>query len=362
MTARMLPSIVKSRLALGLDAAPEAPAFPVVAAGTTYTMAQEATWLDADHYAVGRWDGSLSVFAFTQAVDQGPIIARAVNCPAQEGVQMITPLTDRAFACSNDDESLVVWQSASGAWTDLELGACLRYDSGYGAANSGVAVMLDGMLHLVVGHAGGFVTIWAADGIARWHLLAATDVRSPTPVNPWQLHNVRGLALAGQTDGAAFVVGGSEDGNLTVVSVPDGKIVSAAVYNPAAQRGINSLAVDGTVLLVANCAVGPDDHNLWSYEINPGDWTLTCRDRVNLVVAPGTPQVFNFDVVIAAERHDFYCSTEEGALWAGTICNDGRLQVAGHRLVTTALGAALCYRDRRLALTAYNLHEFVVAP
>jgi hypothetical protein len=44
---------------------------PIVASGTTYAMAQELAWLDATHFAVGRWDGSMSIFKFTSAPTQG---------------------------------------------------------------------------------------------------------------------------------------------------------------------------------------------------------------------------------------------------------------------------------------------------
>jgi hypothetical protein len=44
-------------------------------------MAQEVRWLDDRHFAVGRWDGSLSVFEFETAPSTGPLIAAAVSSP-----------------------------------------------------------------------------------------------------------------------------------------------------------------------------------------------------------------------------------------------------------------------------------------
>lgn len=46
-------------------------------------MAQEARWLDAEHFAVGQWGGTLSILTISSAPDAGPVIAQAVNTPAQ---------------------------------------------------------------------------------------------------------------------------------------------------------------------------------------------------------------------------------------------------------------------------------------
>ncbi|MFZ5700695.1 MAG: hypothetical protein ACOY4P_05010 [Pseudomonadota bacterium] len=243
-----------------------APELPIQAAGTTYTMAQEAAFIDDKHYAVGRWDGTLSLFAFTDSPTQGPLIAKAVNSPAQEGVQMIVPLEPSAlaFASSNDEQSLLVWASATGDWSNLAVAATLSFDASLGVANSGTTVDASGVQYLVVGHANGYVSIWLkGSGLADWTCTAVTDVCAAKPVNPWGLHNIRGVANVELGDGRGYVVTGSEDGNLTIVRVSDGTILSATVYNPAAQRGINSLAVAGSTLLVANCAVGAADSNLW---------------------------------------------------------------------------------------------------
>src|SRR5262249_32145396 len=109
---------------------PAPTALPIRSAGTTYTMAQEAAFLDDRHYAVGRWDGTLSLFVFTDSPTRGPLIAKAVNSPAQEGVQMIVPLSSPvpAFASSNDEESVLIWASKDGGWDDLTISATLCFD------------------------------------------------------------------------------------------------------------------------------------------------------------------------------------------------------------------------------------------
>lgn len=359
---RALPMSLRSLALLPEGAAPST--LPLTNAGTTYTMAQEAAFLDDTHYAVGRWDGTLSLFAFTDSPTQGPLIAKAVNSPAQEGIQAIVPLDEGWFATSNDEASLLVWGSASGDWTDLSIAATLSYDTSLGVANSGATVSSNGMSSLVVGHANGFVTIWQPLTGPSWSLAKTIDVRAAKPVNPWGLHNVRGVAAVALGDAQGYVVTGSEDGNLTVIRVSDGAILSTTVYNPAAQRGINSLAMMGDLLLVANCAVGAADSNLWCYTIDPNGWTVTLTDKATLRIDPDAAQVFNFDVVFAAldcAPIRFFCSTEEGALWMGEVVTGGTLSIAGYEMIGTAnLGSALCISGTRIAATAYDLHEYLL--
>jgi hypothetical protein len=149
-------------------------------------MAQEAAWLDTQHFAVGRWDGSLSIFAFNNSPTAGPVISKAVNTPALEGVQMITWLAPGVFASSNDESSIIVWSSPSQTWTDLEPMATLAYDSALGVANSGDSIVVGNRLYLAVGHANGFISLWSSnpDG-SSLEFYQSVDVRNPNPTNPW---------------------------------------------------------------------------------------------------------------------------------------------------------------------------------
>ncbi len=84
-------------------------------------------------------------------------------------------------------------------------------------------------------------------------------------------------------------------------------------------------------------------------------------DQTKLVVNPALPQVFNFCTVWAKYSGGvcYFASTEEGALWMGTVDNAGKIASIGYRRVTSPLGAALAYnRSGRLVLVAYDLHEY----
>ena len=365
-----VPSLIRSRKHLEQNGihfratGAQAPTqLPITSGGTTYSMAQEIAWIDFDHFAVGRWDGSMSIFAYNSSPSQGPVITTAVTSPSAEGVQMITWVGQSTFASSNDDASIVIWQSASGTWTDLKAIQQLDFDSSFGVANSGTSYATSTTVYFIAGHANGYLTIWSAPvGSVTFSLVTSVNVCSAHPVNPWGLHNVRGVETIFWSDLAGYIVSGSEDGDLCVVQVPSGTILSRTVYNPNAQRGINSIATFGQNLLVANCSVGANDSNLWYYWIDSSDWSITLRDSTNLKVNPSAPQVFNFDVIWSLYDNGvcFFCSTEEGALWMGIPSNNGQqFSILGYEAVTMPLGSALAFNAQGcLCLVGYNLYEF----
>ena len=111
------------------------------------------------------------------------------------------------------------------------------------------------------------------------------------------------------------------------------------------------------------CAVGPQDFNLWCYAISPTVWKIENTDKANLAINPKALQVFNFDVVFAIGSRGekfFFSATEEGALWMGQIDREGKLSIVGREVLTYSLGSALCFREGKLALTAYDLNEFLL--
>lgn len=363
---RRVPSVVRSEQQLRAERGAAAPgALPITSEGVTYNMAQSIGWVDPDHFAVGRWDGSLTVFRFSESREKGPLISVAASSPCSEGVQMITWIAPRLFATSNDERSIAVW-SPNADWSRLELAARLEYDPSFGAANSGEAFLLDDRVVLVVGHAEGFVTIWeGSEAGSDLRLTATSDLRSPTPANPWGIHNIRGVALVRLGEGVAHVVTGSEDGDLCLLRIPDAKVVAREIYNPAAKRGINAIAAYEGRLLVANCAVGPDDANLWLFTVDAERETISRRDSATLRLDPQAEQIFNFAVIWAAYQEGlcFFSSTQEGALWMGTVDESEKLTIVGCQKVVAPLGAAIAFSSNgNLAFAAYDLHEFHTSP
>lgn len=338
-------------------------ALPLTQYGTTYDYVQVARWLDADHFAVGRWDGTMSIFQFDTAPYVGALINEAVNSPSSAGVQMITVLPSHTIATSGDDSSLMLWISRSGSWSDLKCEVTVPYDESLGVATSG-AWFPTGPVNstLVVGHSSGFVTMWSFNSWARrLYLVNTVDVRNPNPINPFDSHYMYGMCPLVGSGANASVVCGSDDGYVSIVKVPSGVVLSQTVFNPSAQRGINSVSALGRKLLVANCSVGSADRNLWYFDVDPVTGQLTLLDSMNLIIDTQRVQSFNFDVTWGqyASGPCWFAGTEEGALWMGTA--DTTLNLIGQQsLDDGAIGAALAFNDApgRLVATIHSINQF----
>jgi hypothetical protein len=365
--------VVRSRRHLEAQLGLTPPKLPISGLGTTYTMAQVAAWIDMQHYAVGRWDGTMSIFDFSDGADGRPKITIAVSTPSTEGVQMIEWLAPNLVATSNDDASVLLWFTERGDWEDIAMAGALKYPAALGVANSAACYEAQGQTYLAVGHASGYVTIWSGTSPTRLAMVSEpVDLTTTTPTNPWGMQNIRGLALLDDATGTGpltrHVVSGSENGLICVVEVPTGKVLSRTMYNASAQRGINAVTVTGNHLAVANCAVGVSDHNFWYFVIDPTTWQPTLRSKHNLAVDATRPQVFNFDVVWclyadgASARAGVLASTEEGYLWLTRLEDDGTMAVVGNQKITSPLGCALALNTLgQLAVSAYDLYNFQLA-
>src|SRR5437763_2979028 len=117
--AAPLPRALRSRQALAGPSALDT--LPITQNGTTYNLAQEVKWLDAEHFAVGRWDGTMSIFSFQTAPFVGPLVTAAVNTPSSQGVQMVTRLPRSTIVTSNDSASIAVWAPNQTSWEGLRL-------------------------------------------------------------------------------------------------------------------------------------------------------------------------------------------------------------------------------------------------
>lgn len=360
--ARPLPPVLRSRQALLAERGQTLATLPLTQHGTTYNLAQKAEWIDSAHFAVGRWDGTMSIFEFETAPWVGPTVTAAVNTPSSQGVQMITLLPQQTLATSNDDSSLLLWRARDADWSDLRMIAKIDYDPALGVATSGAWFDTAPRSTLVVGHSSGYITLWSYHPVLRTlRLLRAVDLRNPVPVNPFNSHYMYGMTTLIQSGPKATVIAGSDDGYLSVVRVPSGTVLSQTVFNPSAQRGINSVAARGDKLLAANCSVGAADHNLWYYSVNSGTGQVTLLDKLNLIIDTSRIQAFNFDVAWGeyAGGPCWFAGTEEGALWMGTA--DSQLHLIGYQgLSDGAIGAAIDYTGGpgRLVAVIHNLNQF----
>ncbi|MFI5914005.1 hypothetical protein [Dactylosporangium sp. NPDC051541] len=360
-TDQPIPPVLRSRQALALETTRLA-SLPITQLGTTYNLAQVVRWLDVDHFAVGRWDGTMSIFSFETAPFAGPVITAAVNTPAAQGVQMLTPMPNMSVVTSNNEESFLLWGSTSGRWSDLRVCASVHYDSALGVATSGTWFPVGDSSTLVVGHTSGYISQWSFNPTRRTLRLRNTvNLQNPHPVNPWGSHVMYGMCPLVPKGPNATVVCGSDDGYVSLVHVPTGSIRSQTVFNSAAQRGINCVSAQGNKLLVANCSVGAADDNLWYFSVNMSNWKISLVDSTNLIIDPTEIQSFNFDTKWGGFGGGscWFAGTEEGALWMGTA--EASLSVIGYQgLRDGSIGAALDYAagPGRLAAVIHDLNQF----
>jgi WD40 repeat protein len=320
-------------------------------------MAQEVRWLDTQKFAIGRWDGTLTVFHLPTQPNAGPTITSAAVSPASSGVEMIANVTPDFFASSIDGHSIALWEKNTiHQCTGIPFSR-VNFDPKSGVANCGVVVSAGSKRFLVTGHAEGSVLIWEIlSGPPKLGLVTTVDVRSPDPIpSSYRLWNVREIAPVG--DGLA--ISGSEDGDLCVIAIPEGTVRTRMRYSATAQRGINDLSVLDDHLVVANCSVGSADKNLWLYRVDGTD--LKLLDSKNLKTDPAAPQTFNFTVELATHRNGlvYFSATEEGLLWVGDIQQD-RLLDGVTTPVSSHFGAALNFEPSQslLAVAGDNIHLY----
>jgi hypothetical protein len=332
--------ITAAFMGLGASAAPakDLPGQTLEPAGATVLFAQTMDWYDDTHFVIGRWDGTLSFFRTPGPNEWGPVAVEAMVVPSGQGVEMVVALDGDTIVSTDGREALAVWNASPTDPDDFTLGQRVAFNAAHGPANSGLAHAVAGQNYLVTGHEDGFVLIWAIGTDGALTLSKEIDVRSSAaPSNPWGLHNVRGLAVWGDST----VVTGSEDGDIVGLNLPDGAERFRVRYNDKAQRGINNISIVGDLLLVANCAVGFGDKNVWLFDLASGAPVLA--DAENLAVDLTRSQVFNFDAdldVAAGGELVFYSSTEEGLLWMGSVTN-GQLVVTGVTKVSPEGGSII---------------------
>ena len=310
----------------------------------TFDRAQSIAWVSAQSLVVARWDATLSIFRPPGPGEFGPMLTEVLMAPSKKPVEAVIPISADSFVTSNDEKSLSVWRSNGNLFS---LAQTLQYDASIGTVNSGSLVEDSGKSWLVAGHSEGYLTIWTIkQNVLRFE--RSVSVRSLNPIpSPYKLWNVRGVvAWKGR-----LVVTGGEDGDLALVEVPTGTIISRMRYNPAAQRGINSLSLLDDYLIAANCSVGSTDKNLWLYKVQADK--VVPLDSVNLVKDTSRAQVFDFSTQLTRidGQPEFFASTEEGLVWLGTIEND-KLKTASSIQVVDSGGAALAKEPNSNLLSA----------
>jgi hypothetical protein len=331
------------------------PAQGIKSSGTTYNRAQVLDWINDTTFAIGRWDGSITIFRTPTNGEYGPVIIQAAAAPSGHGIEMLSAMDGATLVTSDGSDRLALWRKSS-ADGPLSFIQDLQYDPKFGTANSATVAMINGETRFVSGHENGFILIWRPSAKNSLELVDALDIHSAAPISsPIPLRNVRGL-VSWKDD---YVIAGSEDGDIVGIKLSEKREVFRTRYNAAAQRGINSISLLDKWLLVANCSVGAADKNIWLFDLSSGQPVL--RDSENLVLDSQRAQTFNFDAILLKSDGSagFFSSTEEGLLWEGKI-DDDQLIVTGVTKIAPDGGAILreASNGGMLAAAAYQIWLF----
>lgn len=330
---------------------------PLTAIGITSSRAQVVSWLNTDTFLVSRWDGTLTIFQALKLMNGAPpLLVDVLMLPSAQPAEMAFPLSSHMFVTSNDQGSLALWEKSNLHYILKEI---VYYDPTYGTANSATVVETNGISWLITGHSQGMVVIWkiTTDAISE---ATAISIKSPNPaLAPYPtIWNVRSLV----TWANGIVISGSEDGDLTMIHVPDGTLLARTRYHPIAHAGINSLAVWNDYLVVAGSPIRETGQNLFLYRIHLNDFTLA--DSINLIKETKLPKAFTFSVQLAHinDRLYFFASTEEGLLWTGTIVSD-KFHILGTTKVACEWGAAMAFQQNRqlLSVAADDIRLYSIA-
>jgi WD40 repeat protein len=317
--------------------------------GTTFDYAQVTTWIDVNQFVVTRWDGTISVFRPPNPPGEfGPVLTQVLMLPSGQAAEMAAAISPQAFVTSNTGGSLAIWVKNSQQYV---LSGTAQYDAKYGTANSAGLLQEAGKQWLITGHSEGYIIIWEVAGL-QLKFSQAVSMRSPNRIpSPFQLWNVRSVVVWKN----GIVATGAEDGDICLVSVADGKILTRMRYNQTAQRGINALSIFGDYLALANCSVGPADKNVWLYKLSRNKITLL--DSVNLIKDTSLPQVFNFSVQLAPKdgKVYYFAGTQEGLLWMGHVVND-KLVTLTNSKVSCEGGAAIGFQPEPWLLSVVTFH------
>lgn len=325
---------------------------PLSSTAELYMTAQEARWLDDTRFAVGRWDGSATVYEYEPHRQPALKIVAALAEQDSGGVRMIATLPDGRCASSNGPRCINVWHRDDPASTIVHL----TYSGKLASATSGLYARFHDRTLLVVGHDSGFLSLWDIEE-GRIGLADVMDLRASQTANPWNLQTIYGIALANDD---ARVVTAADSGDLCVIEPTTASLLSRLRYDVNAKRGLNDVATYGSYVLAVNCAVGSSQSNTWLYALQP-DSSLKLLDSVVLRADASLPQVFAFCAEIIADAIGliFLVATEEGLLWVGRIAND-KLAIIGNLSVASHYGAAVASNNGRIVVAGDALHLYTV--
>jgi len=92
-------------LASEIDRISSTSSFTIEPTTELYCLAQAATWLDEETIAVGKWDGTITIFKYTTKLS----IEQALVPPHKAPVTALVGIGDHCFISSDGPSSLAAW-------------------------------------------------------------------------------------------------------------------------------------------------------------------------------------------------------------------------------------------------------------
>ena len=80
---------------------------------TTYNRAQVLDWINDTTFAIGRWDGSITIFRTPTNGEYGPVIIQAAAAPSGHGIEMLSAMDGATLVTSDGSDRLALWRKSS---------------------------------------------------------------------------------------------------------------------------------------------------------------------------------------------------------------------------------------------------------
>lgn len=276
---------------------------------TTYNYCQSLKWLDEYRFAIGRFDGTLSIFDIRDK-DNGFTASQVLLNEDHSQITTIEPTKHNMTFISNGKGSinLLSYDGSSYYWANR-----LDFDLSFGEFNSGCEINFNDEDYFVSGHENGYIVIWKWDG-EKYIEDGYMDIRSKNPIEAeFMIKNIRGVKPYKD----ATVITACEDGDLALIDIVKKEEIFRMRYRKDAKLGMNGLSISGEYLLSSNCTNG-NEPNLNLYRLK--DNKIIPLDNIYLAKDKDRKNIYG--VTIDFYENRFTISTSEYYIWFGEVVDD----------------------------------------
>ena len=155
---------------------------------TSTTLTQTALWLNEEVLAVGRWDGTITIFQAKERLS----ISQVLVSPNKRGITMLEKINEELFVSSNSSSSIALWEHGNDGYF---LKNVYTFEEHFGSIDSAKFIEIKNHKILLTGHSEGYFLIWEFLENS-FSLLSVINLQSIDPVeSPFKLWNIRSILL-----------------------------------------------------------------------------------------------------------------------------------------------------------------------